>query len=234
MIRAVALHPIQVTGVVSGPSVLHVDGRVVPKYIVAYSPRGQQPQLGDETLEEEQLRSFIVVDSGIPQRTQIVEGIKKGFEYLKSRLTGTCQAAYSCAQMYAVLKAIRVMDPAFACEKSICGRYVDDLVDAVPALKDHADDLKKELPTYLRAAKGVKVDRTDVTAFTEAVLNFWKGRARELPHWARAARSIFSISPNSCACERVFSLMKSMFTPAQRTALMDYVEGSLMLAYNNR
>ena len=45
---------------------------------------------------------------------------------------------------------------------------------------------------------------------------------------------MFALTPNSAACERVFSLMKSMFTDEQLSCLGDMLQGSLMLRYNKR
>ena len=54
------------------------------------------------------------------------------------------------------------------------------------------------------------------------------------PEWARAANIVFSLSPNSAACERVFSLLQYMFGDTQDGALADYIQTALMLKYNNR
>ena len=45
---------------------------------------------------------------------------------------------------------------------------------------------------------------------------------------------MFALTPNSAACERVFSLMKSMFADEQLSCLGDMLQGSLMLRYNKR
>ena len=45
---------------------------------------------------------------------------------------------------------------------------------------------------------------------------------------------MFALTPNSAACERVFSLLKSMFSDEQRSCLGDLLQGSLMLRYNKR
>ena len=47
------------------------------------------------------------------------------------------------------------------------------------------------------------------------------------PTWAVAARMVFSMSPNSASCERVFSLLKQMFG-------VDHMQAALMLRYNKR
>ena len=45
---------------------------------------------------------------------------------------------------------------------------------------------------------------------------------------------VFSMTPSSAACERVFSLLKNMFGDLQHSSLADYIQASLMLKYNKR
>ena len=52
--------------------------------------------------------------------------------------------------------------------------------------------------------------------------------------WVQAAQIVFAISPNSASCERVFSLLETMFGDEQMSALADYIQASLMLRYNKR
>ena len=57
-----------------------------------------------------------------------------------------------------------------------------------------------------------------------------QGRLHPPPSWAKAARIIFALSPNSAACERVFSLLKNFLGDQQMTALADGIAAGLMLA----
>ena len=66
------------------------------------------------------------------------------------------------------------------------------------------------------------------------MLDWWMRHGKEVPQWLTAARVVFSFSPNSAQCERVFSLLKQMFGDSQLAALADYVQGSLMLKFNKR
>ncbi len=52
--------------------------------------------------------------------------------------------------------------------------------------------------------------------------------------WSKAARIVFSMSPNSASCERVFSLLKVMFGENRDSSLADMLQASLMLRYNKR
>ena len=51
---------------------------------------------------------------------------------------------------------------------------------------------------------------------------------------AVAARIVFALSPNSASCERVFALLKRMYSEEQLSSLADAISTSLMLAYNAR
>jgi hypothetical protein len=91
-----------------------------------------------------------------------------------------------------------------------------------------------EIPKYMSPASSLRLDRAFVAEFSKAVLQFWRSHATEMPHWAEAARIVFSMAPSSAACKRIFSLLALMFDSNQRRGLMDFVEGSLMLNYNDR
>ena len=78
------------------------------------------------------------------------------------------------------------------------------------------------------------VDKTSVEDFTEALLRWWRTNGKSFPVWALAARIGFAISPSSAACERVFALLKKMFTDDQRSTLGDALEAALMLRSNGR
>ena len=62
----------------------------------------------------------------------------------------------------------------------------------------------------------------------------WRTNGTSFPVWALAARVAFAISPSSAACERVFALLKEMFTEEQQRTLSDILEATLMLNYNGR
>ena len=91
-----------------------------------------------------------------------------------------------------------------------------------------------ELPTYISISNGFTCDHDDVDKFTKSVLKWWQNHSAQVPTWATAARIVFSLTPNSAACERVFSLLKLMFGQQQLDALSDYLSAALMLRYNDR
>lgn len=113
---------------------------------------------------------------------------------------------------------------------------VSDLANVKP-LMEHVNlqDLQAQLPAYLSAAARAPAhDLDDVSAYTEAVLTFWRTNTSEasMPAWRKAARIMFAFSPNSATCERVFSLLDAMFGDGQKNSLADMLEASLMLRYN--
>ena len=58
--------------------------------------------------------------------------------------------------------------------------------------------------------------------------------AHQLAAVPKAARIVFAMPPSSAASERVFSLVQSMFGKDQLNSMADFVQGSLMLRYNQR
>lgn len=64
---------------------------------VRYNQDGQEQEF-----EEEELRPLLMV-ADAPERKAIISGIAPAFDYLESRITGTCDVAnYSCEHMYKV------------------------------------------------------------------------------------------------------------------------------------
>ena len=49
---------------------------------------------------------------------------------------------------------------------------------------------------------------SDVEEFTKKVLKFFADHGSKFPEWSLAARIVFSFTPNSASCERVFSLLR--------------------------
>ena len=86
----------------------------------------------------------------------------------------------------------------------------------------------------LTASVGFTVDHSDIKDFTAKTLKFWADHGGKFPEWSIAARIVFSFTPNSASCERVFSLLKLMFGDTQTSTLADYIQAALMLHYNNR
>lgn len=133
---------------------------------------------------------------------------------------------------------VRILDPGFASQRAT-PRAVEDFFNGVPPIREHTDlaKLKQQLPAYQAAAVGMpdRIDRDDVDKFSDQVLDFWKNASRaQLGEWIKAARVIFSMSPNSASCERVFSLLQSMYGLQRARALSDHLQASLMMRFNKR
>ena len=104
-----------------------------------------------------------------------------------------------------MVRVARAFNPNFATNHLDPG-FVDAMA-AITPLQVHGliTSLKKEL--YLSAAQDApSVDSSDVDSFTEAILDWWRTNGKAFPAWAFAARIVFGLTPNSAACERVFSL----------------------------
>lgn len=168
------------------------------------------------------------------ERKALIASLRGGFDYLEKRLTGDCARPYDCKHELAVFKAVRVFDPAWASAHSLDAVGIQSLAVVRCLSPKLIDGMTAELNKYLVAAAGFEVDRADVNAFTESVLKFWRVHRTEIPTWATAARIVFALSPNSASCERVFSLLATMFNPAQKATLGDTLQASLMLRYNKR
>ena len=83
-----------------------------------------------------------------------------------------------------------------------------------------------ELPLYLVATDGVMCDSE------EEKLVWWAAHRDTLPHWVALVRKLLLVQPSSAAAERVFSFLNAL-SPKQEGALEDYIEGSVMIRYNN-
>lgn len=191
----------------------------------------------EQEFEEEELRPLLVVENH-PQRKEILNGLIPAFDYLESRVIGTCTtSSYSCKHMYEVCRLVRVFDPNVAIQVLSSSSYVDDLVSCVNPLMEHvsADNLKREIPTYMARAQLVSFADNDVDEYCFNVLKFWKTNAvPELAEWCKAARIVFSMSPNSASCERVFSMLKVMYGERSDSVLADHMQAALMMRFNKR
>lgn len=212
-------------------------------WLVRYSSDG-----AEEHFEEEELRSGkdgapphgsdgkpALVVRHLRERDDIFDALAPGFKYLEDRITGACQDNYSLVAMYELCNVVRLFDPTFA-HVHATPAWVDRL-SAVKPLVAYGliSHLKAELPLYLAAAGSAPVfDKAYVTAYTNSLLSWWRTNGSSFKQWAKAARIVFTISPNSASCERVFSLLKLMFGDDQLSSLADAIRAALMLRYNSR
>ena len=203
-------------------------GRVVTAFEVTYTSDQSK-----EDFEEHEVRRLLVcVDND--DRKAIVAGLRQGYNYLEDRLAGRCQVNYDCSESYRVLKLARAFDPELAVNLKLAD-WVDELAGITPIDKKNLlPQMKIELATYLAVAASARLNRLDIPKYTTEILNWWRIHNTDFPTWATAARIVFALTPNSAMCERVFSLMESMFGQTQGASLSDQLQGSLMLRFNKR
>ncbi|KAL3917705.1 MAG: hypothetical protein SGPRY_006299 [Prymnesium sp.] len=123
----------------------------------------------NEDLEEEEVRCLIYT-SDRDDRKQILQGLLPAFEYLESRIGGTCDEQYSCARMYDLCRFVRAFDPTYAAQY-----LTPDMVAELSKLNPIAhhviiSDFQCELPSYLsKAAEVAQHFNDDVDLCTKAV-----------------------------------------------------------------
>jgi hypothetical protein len=221
----------RVEGVSQAQSDVHADGRVATVYKVRYPADGET-----EELEDEEIRPLVRVRE-LPEHIALVRDcLVPAFDYLEQRFAAAhAGQQYSCAQQMQMYGALRVFNPSYVASVQLSSAHVDALAVVVPiATLCSLDALKREVPALSAAAAGVTIDSTDIAAFTDQVLAWWRAHAAAIPAWAHAARIAFAFAPNSAACERVFSMLEHMFGDAQMSALSDYLQAALMSRYNGR
>ena len=79
-------------------------------------------------------------------------------------------------------------------------------------------------------------EETNASALMEPsdLCDWWARYGHLIPSLELLARDLASMCPSSAAAESVFSILRQMFTPQQRSALEETVEGSTMLHHNSR
>lgn len=177
---------------------------------------------------------------GLPAWSAAYESLAAAFKYLEDRLTDSpsVDQPYRLRELYSVCSAIRSFNPEFIRLQAAEGQtaeIVERLKD-IPWLAEEAiQQMQSELPALVLAANESKLDfsAASVTDFSSNVLTFWRNIIN-CNTWKQEARRAFSLTPSSASSERVFSLLKAMFGENQINSLSDYIEGSVMLAFNER
>lgn len=169
------------------------------------------------------------------------EALKCAFDYLEKRLSddSSIDEPYRLKRVYELFHAVRAFDPLFAIQDKVTPDFVTQAMRSIVWLTDDIiSKLQAERHEYVSAAKAMDANsfkHDSVQDFTNATLLFWRDLSgSKCPTWRAEARRVFSLTPNSAASERVFSRLKCMFDEQQELALTDYIEGSVMLAYNGR
>lgn len=168
------------------------------------------------------------------------ESLAAAFQYLEDRLTDapTVDQPYRLGRVHSVCSALRVFNPAFIrqqAELQCANDLIERLRDIPWVCEDTVVQMRAELPALLVAVNESALDfsLSSINDFTHNVLLFWR-TVKHCGSWRHEARRAFCLTPNSAASERVFSVLKAMFDDSQSHSLSDYIEGSVMLAFNER
>ena len=93
---------------------------------------------------------------------------------------------------------------------------------------DELPKLIKEIPSYTKRVNDIKPleERLDKGADTFCHEDWWYAaqESNEIPVFCKFVRKMLCNSPNSCAPERVFSILDGTFGDDQRRAFADYME----------
>ena len=107
----------------------------------------------------------------LSERTAICDALAPGFEYLESRINGTCDAQYSLVNMYALCRAARAFDPSFA-KDHVDAAFVDSMSVITPLnALGMLSDLKQQRTQYVTAAANAPAyDKGSVADYSNGIL----------------------------------------------------------------
>ena len=199
------------------------DGRAAPKATFATPFHIARADLQDPAVLEARADAIVAPAS----------------HYFKERVM-----KYRSAQV-SRMKAARVFDPRHVGANGISEAAVTALscfkLVEHPRVKPHYKAMLAEVTKYKvavaslpplseRQVKGRNGKVSDSFCFKK----WWNEKKADLPHFFEVLRAVLTHTPNSCAAERVFSLLTATFNHDQRSAYADYIETSLMLQFNKR
>jgi len=165
--------------------------------------------------EEATFRGNIIAHK-LPAWAGAVAKLQPAFDYIENRLTNNCNVPYHMKEQHEQMHLLQAFDPSFAQDK-LDDAFVDNFTKIPPFVAHNLlPALKLERAAYVAAAQNFECDHADIQDFTEKVLAFWKKNHLKFPAWAIAARITFALTPNSAACERVFSLLKLFWSLNER------------------
>lgn len=193
-------------------------------YKVRYPSDGKR-----EDLEEDEIRPLLKI-SHLPAFQKMCDSAHQAFEYLEKRLDGDCNACFSCKDMYEMCRLLQAFDPSMSSQ--VDSKWLDELCNFPMFATASKVKLKSELSTYKSLAKSWVINHGSVTTFSDQVLSFWASSSSDITEWAKAAQLTFTLSPNSAACERTFSVLDSMFGENRSLSLADALQASVMLRQN--
>jgi hypothetical protein len=133
----------------------------------------------------------------------------------------------------ALLKIARMFNPAFVKSRRLSAADIPKLVDELKSVV-WCEEWKREallanFSTYIRILADSSEDFSYLNS--ENLLNWWYSQS-ELKELYEVVAYLAAMQVSSAAVERVFSLLALGFEKGD-AHLADYVESSLMLAYNS-
>lgn len=150
------------------------------------------------------------------------------------------------SNMFARMGAAQMFSPLHIAAIGGCTpRMINDLsifrFNTHPKVKPALRAMHSELPTYNALVKSIpplaqrkkkKKNGEEYDSFDIAV--WWRQQHLKVPNFALVLRAVLTQSPNSCAPERVFSILNNSFKSDQHAAHGDYMQLSLQLQFNER
>ena len=102
------------------------------------------------------------------------------------------------------------------------------------ASSEDDEDAAAPVPVVAPVKKSLKYGASPLfKANAERLTVFWQEHEKTFPTWTKLAHLIMLLQPSSAASERVFSRLTAILKrPGMDSALIDYIESCLMLAYN--
>lgn len=139
------------------------------------------------------------------------------------------------------LKTLRYVNPMWARSQELVvpPKLVDDILHLKWRAFDRpfAEAVAIEYPSFVKRCKEVLHEYNDTDNDPKIIMSrseeFWKFNYHDFPKMAELLRYAWTSTSSSASAERLFSMLKHTFTKQQlNSALSDYVEGSVMLAFN--
>jgi hypothetical protein len=171
--------------------------------------------------------SYFLSGQGVECTDEVRVLVQPAMTYFQERMKT------DCASRLPVFKLARLFNPIVVNDLNVTVPDIRSLAQAFPFIDSETiDGLLTEWNSYVTMAASFNIPPT--STFADKVDAVWKWWSRQLsiPIWRKVAAEIALIQPSSAAAERAFSLLRHRFGKKQKKSLMDYVETSVMVAYN--
>jgi len=163
-------------------------------------------------------------------RTKVYLMVQGAREYFNNTIIGTLAAEVALYKTCKLVNPIAMQHfaslPEFTAAVRSLNRFNDAAINAMSV----------EYSTYRALIITFAEEEHDLTTHEDkltAIMGFWKTKWHDIPTIAKLARYCMTLTPSSAAAERVFSVLKQLFSLNQmKTTLQDYVETAVMMRYN--